>query len=166
VSIKDAVAQASEYLTQHPDEARYRDSEARARLLTGLRTEVRGPGGERLATDMPTGIGGMASKPSPGWYFRAAAASCVTTLIAIRAASLGIDVRSLEVAVDSESDDRGLLGLDRSISAGPLSTRVEVAIDAGPADATTIDELVAWAVDHCPVTDAIGRAVPIEVRRL
>jgi uncharacterized OsmC-like protein len=133
--------------------------------VDGLRTDVRGPGGEQLGTDMPAGIGGSASLPSPGWYFRAAAASCVATLIAIRAASTGVELRHLEVAVDSESDDRGILGLDPAIKAGPISTRIEVDIDAGSLDRASIDALIAWAVEHCPVTDAIARAVPLEVRR-
>jgi uncharacterized OsmC-like protein len=165
MSIRDAVARASAYLTEHPDEARYRDSPARAKLTDGLHTVVTGPGDERLETDMPSGIGGTAAMPSPGWYFRAAVASCVATLIAIRAASLGIELRRLEVSVDSESDDRGILGLDESIAAGPLSTRIEVALDAGPADRATTDELIAWSVAHCPVTDAVARAVPLEIRR-
>jgi uncharacterized OsmC-like protein len=165
MAIRDAVANASAYLSAHPDEARYRDAPARARLVSGLRTEVVGSAGERLETDMPTGIGGTAGQPSPGWYLRAAIASCVATLIAVRAASLGVRVDHLEVAVDSESDDRGILGLDPTIPAGPLSTRVEVALEAG-ADAKALDELVAWAVEHCPVSDAVARAVPIEVRRI
>jgi uncharacterized OsmC-like protein len=165
MSIRDAVERASAYLTEHPDEARYRDSPARARLVGGLGTEVTGPGDERLETDMPSGIGGTATVPSPGFYFRAAVASCVATLIAIRAAWLGIDLGHLVVTVDSESDDRGILGLDPSIPAGPLSTRIAVAVDAGGADAAAIDELIAWSVAHCPVSDAVARAVPIEVAR-
>jgi hypothetical protein len=66
MSIAHAVSSASAYLTEHPDEARYRDSHARARLVSGLRVEVTGPNGEQLATDMPAGIGGTASAPSPG----------------------------------------------------------------------------------------------------
>jgi hypothetical protein len=46
MSIKDAVAHASAYLTDHPDEARYRDSPATARITSGLRVTVTGPGGE------------------------------------------------------------------------------------------------------------------------
>src|SRR5258706_9829783 len=130
VSISDAVSSASAYLTEHPDEARYRDSPARARLESGLRVDVTGPNGEQLTTDMPTAIGGTASAPSPGWFLRAAAASCIASLVAIRAAATGVNLRSVDVTVDSESDDRGILGLDRSIPAGPLSTKVVVAIDA------------------------------------
>ena len=87
MSIADAVASASAYLTDHPDEARYRDSAATARISLGLVATVTGPGGETLTTDMPAGIGGTATAPSPGWFLRAAAASCVASLIAIRAAT-------------------------------------------------------------------------------
>jgi uncharacterized OsmC-like protein len=163
MSIADAVANASRYLTDHPDEAHYRDSAAKARLTSGLNVEVTGPAGERLRTDMPAGIGGTASEPSPGWFLRAAAASCVASLIAIRAAATGLDVPSIEVEVDSESDDRGILGLDPEIPAGALSMKVVVSVDAPSAEVAAIEALVAWAIEHCPVTDTVTRAVPLEV---
>lgn len=163
MSIADAVANAGRYLTEHPDEARYRDSPAVARLVEGLRVEVSGADGANLQTDMPTGIGGTASAPSPGWMLRAATASCVASLIAIRAAVLGFVLSSVAVSVDSESDDRGILGLDDSIPAGPMSTRIEVAISAPGRASEEVDALVRWAVDHCPVSDAIKRPVPVEV---
>jgi uncharacterized OsmC-like protein len=165
MSIRDAVATASAYLAEHPEEARYRDAAARARLVGGLRTEVVGPSGERLETDMPAGIGGTAQQPSPGWYLRAAVASCVATLIAVRAAATGVRIDRLEVVVDSESDDRGILGIDPAIPAGPLSALIEVALEAGAGPAA-LDDLVTWAVDHCPVSDAVRRAIPVEVRRI
>jgi uncharacterized OsmC-like protein len=161
--IRDAVRAASAYLTEHPDEARYRDGYARARLDSGLAVDVDGPGGERLRTDMPRGIGGTAQAPSPGWHFRAATASCVAALIGIRAAALEIELGTVEVVVDSESDDRGILGLDDEIPAGPLSVRVAVTITAPGRDRTQLEALVAWAVDHCPVTDGVRRAIPLEV---
>lgn len=164
-TIGDAVAKASAYLTEHPEEAHYRDGHATARLASGLVVGVSGPGEEMLRTDMPRGIGGAGSVPSPGWYFRAAAASCVASLIAIRAAALGIELpaNGVEVTVDSESDDRGILGLDAAIPAGALSMKVKVAIDTGAIDRPTVEALAQWAVDHCPVTDTVRRAVPIEV---
>ena len=166
MSISDAVAKASAYLAEHPDEARYRDSFARARVELGLVVTVTGPGGESLTTDMPAGIGGTAIAPSPGWFLRAAAASCVASLIAIRAAATGVTVGSVEVEVDSESDDRGILGLDEAIPAGALSTKVVVSIDAPGVDRVDLEALAAWAVAHCPVTDTIAREVPLalEVR--
>lgn len=163
MSIKDAVERASAYLTEHPDEARYRDSVATARITSGLVATVTGPGGEQLTTDMPAGIGGTASAPSPGWFLRAAVASCVASLIAIRAAATGATIREIEVTVDSESDDRGILGLDDSIPAGALSAKIAVRLTGTDLDGGERRKLVAWAVAHCPVSDSVGRAVPLEV---
>jgi uncharacterized OsmC-like protein len=163
MSIADAVSRASVYLTEHPEEARYRDSPARARLASGLLVEVTGPNGERLTTDMPAGIGGTATAPSPGWFLRAATASCVASLVAIRAAAQGTVLRSVEVEVDSESDDRGILGLDPVIPAGALTTRVVVTIDAPGLDRQALASLANWAVEHCPVSDTIARAVPLSL---
>jgi uncharacterized OsmC-like protein len=163
MSIKDVVANASAYLTTHPDEARYRDSPAVAKITSGLSATVTGPGGESVTTDMPAGIGGGAAAPSPGWLMRAATASCVASLIAIRAAVVGVDPGSITVAVDSESDDRGILGLDDAIDAGALSMRVVVSFGGTDAGRGDVRELVDWAISHRPVTDTIARAVPIEV---
>jgi uncharacterized OsmC-like protein len=162
MSIGDAVAAATTYLTEHPDEARYRDSAATATLGEGLAVDVRGADGATIRTDMPPGIGGGGSAPSPGWYLRAAEAACVASLIGIRAGAMGIELRHVEVSVDSESDDRGILGMDAAIPAGPLSTRVAVVVDAAHRH-EELDALVRWAVAHCPVTDAVLRAVPLEV---
>lgn len=164
-AIREAVDTATAYLTEHPAEARYRDGHARARVIEGLLVEVVGPTGEQLRTDMPRGIGGTASAPSPGWYFRAATAACVASLIMIRAAAESIELPAggFEITVDSESDDRGILGLDAAMPAGPLSVRVAVAAGAPGLERATVEELVRWAIDHCPVTDGIRRAVPLEV---
>lgn len=163
MSIKDAVANASAYLAAHPDEARYRDSPAVAKITSGLSAMVTGPGGESVTTDMPAGIGGGAAAPSPGWLMRASTASCVASLIAIRAAVVGMNLGPIEVAVDSESDDRGILGLDDAIEAGALSMKVVVSLGQADAGQESVRELVDWAISHCPVTDTIARAVPIEV---
>ncbi len=163
MSIAESVASASAYLTAHPDEARYRDSAARAHLTSGLLVDVTGPGGETLRTDMPSGIGGSASAPSPGWYLRAATASCVVALIAIRAAATGIDLGGVDVVVDSESDDRGILGLDVDIPAGALSMRISITITAAGRSGADLVELARWAIKHCPVSDSVSRAVPLEI---
>ena len=87
----------------------------------------------------------------------------MASLIGIRAAALGIELGPVEVVVDSESDDRGILGLDAATPAGPLSMRVAVTIAAPGVDRAQLEAVVAWAVEHCPVTDAVERAIPLEV---
>ncbi len=161
MEIKAAVERAGAYLSEHPEEARYRDSAATARIESGLVATVSGPGGERTSTDMPAGIGGTGTAPSPGWLLRAAAASCVASLIAIRAAATGVEVGPVEVTVDSESDDRGILGLDDAIPAGALSIALVVRIEGPGLDPASRQALANWAVAHCPVTESLGRAVPL-----
>jgi uncharacterized OsmC-like protein len=158
-----AIANARSYLTANPAEARYRDGAATASVEDGLRVRVLGADGASLVTDMVTGVGGGGSAPSPGWMFRAAYASCVATLIAMRAGEEGWSLGVLEVTVDSESDDRGLLGMDAAVPAGPLSVRVAVRASAGSADASAVRAAIDDAVAHCPVHDAVVRAVPAEV---
>jgi uncharacterized OsmC-like protein len=113
---------------------------------------------------MTAGVGGGESAPSAGWLFRAASASCVATLIAMRAAEEGVTLDRLEVTVDSESDDYGILGVDESVPAGPLSMLVQVRVAATATDEDRLREIVAWGVAHCPVCDAAKRAVPVETR--
>jgi uncharacterized OsmC-like protein len=159
--IRAAIQTATEYLTAHPEQARSTDSRATATIVDGLVAQVSGPSGETIRTDMVRSVGGSATAPSPGWLLRAAEASCVATLIAMRAAMLDITLDVLEVTVDSESDDRGLLAIDKSVPAGPLSGRVAVRIAAAGVEPATLEQIAHWGVEHCPVCDAVERAVPV-----
>jgi uncharacterized OsmC-like protein len=156
---------AIDYLDANPKEARYTDSAATARLddPATLRVDVSGHTGEHIATDMPSSVGGTNTAASPGWYLRAAEASCVATLIAMRAAHQELTLTGIEVTVDSESDDRGILGASADVPSGPLSTRVAVRLRAVGASDEQLRQIVDWAVEHCPVTDAVRRAIPMTV---
>jgi uncharacterized OsmC-like protein len=160
-SIGDAIRNATSYLTENPQEARYTDSAAVATLDDGLKVTVVAPDGRKVTTDMPEGVGGSDSAPAPGWLFRAALAACDTTLIAMRAAMLGVKLTDIEVTIDSESNDFGILGIDESVPAGPLSVRTHARVKAEGADPMAMRELVEWAIAHCPVCDATKRAVPM-----
>lgn len=161
--IQKSIEGVIEYLTQHPAEARYTDKPATAAIADGLCCRVDGPDGATVATDMPQAVGGGGAAPSPGWLLRAALASCDATLIAMRAAQEGVTLTTLEVVADSESDDRGLLGIDDSIPPGPLSMRTRVRIAAVGRAPEQLRKIVAWAEAHSPVSDAIRRAVPTKV---
>ena len=160
--IAEAITSAKAYLATHPDEARYRDSVASAVVEDGLRVRVTGPDGSSLVTDMVAGVGGTASGPSPGWLFRAAYASCAATLIVMRAAEQGVILSGLEVDVDGESDDRGILGIAGEVPAGPVNMRVAVRAECAR-DEETVREIVMWGLKQCPVDVAVRRPVPVEL---
>ena len=162
--IARAIAEARSWVTANRAEARYRDGAASAVIEDGLRARVTAPDGHELVTDMTAGVGGGGSAPSPGWLLRAANASCIATLISMRAAELGVTLEGLEVVVDSESDDAGILDVDASIPPGPLSMRVAVRVAAASAPDDEVRELIVWGVDNCPVCDAVKRAVPVELQ--
>ena len=112
---------------------------------------------------MVPSVGGGGSAPSPGWLMRAANASCIATLIAMRASEEQVTLDELEVTVDSESDDYGILGIDDAVPAGPLTMRVSVRV-ASTTPADLVNRIVEWGVAHCPVCDAIKRPVPVELQ--
>ena len=169
--IGEAVRGARDYLTAHPDEGAYIDSPANARLESGLRVSVQGPDGASASTDMPVSVGGEGTAASAGWLMRAAHAACVATLVAMRAAEEGVRLSRLEVAVDSDSDDRGILGAvsggeaeeAEEVPPGPIRSRVRISLSADGASEEALHLIATWAWQHCPVDDAMRRAVPVTV---
>ena len=150
-NVREAIERLSDTISADPAKARAKNAPATARLAGGLRCELSGPYNERLVTDMAPAMGGAASGPNPGWLFRAAIASCTATVIAMRAAKLGVALSSVEVTVESDSDLRGILGLDADVSAahGPFRTKVKIGAPSESSDA--LREIVAWADAHSPV---------------
>ena len=140
---------------------------ATARVVNGLKCRVTGPGGEQLETDMPKSMGGEGSSPNPGWFFRASAAACCSTMIASRAARLGIELTELEVVVGGKGNHRGMLGLDDNISAGHSALNTHVRVSARNASPEKLHELVTWAEEHSPVgrtiRDAPKNTLTIEI---
>ncbi|HVF53723.1 MAG TPA: OsmC family protein [Actinomycetota bacterium] len=160
-SVRTALGNAIDYLTAHPKDAEATDSVATATIEDGLRCKVTGPDGAELYTDMVTSVGGGNTAPSPGWMLRAATASCVATLIAMKAALDEVELGDVEVTVDSQSNDLGILGIDDGVSAGPLSVSVRVKAASNGTDPETLRKLFLWAHEHCPVCDLTRREVPL-----
>ena len=81
----------------------------------------------------------------------------------MRAAAEGVELTLLEVTVDSESDDRGILGIDEAVPSGPLAIGVRVRIEAPGTPGERLRAIAEWGLVHCPVEDAARRAVPVNV---
>lgn len=158
--IREALAGVVQHFEQHPELGPSTDSTAAAVWQGGLRIQARGPNGATLVSDMPAVVGGAGESPTPGWLLRAALANCNASMIALRAAQTGITLTRLEVTVDSDSNDRGLLGL-AEVPPGPLRVRAHVRLAADGASAEQLQALVDWAEQHSPVADALRRAVPL-----
>jgi uncharacterized OsmC-like protein len=165
-AIRDSIASLVAYLGEHPEKWRNADPPATAVMIDGLRCRAERPGGAAIVSDMPRAVGGGDSAPRPGWFMRAALATCDATVIAMRAAQLGITLDRLEVTVESESDPRGLLGIDDAVAAGPSRMRTHVVIASAGVPPEQLREIVAWADRHSPVGDALRRAIPVEVEVL
>ena len=165
-AIRAAIEGAGAYLTEHPGRgALHRfggDSRASSRGFTwSWRAR---PNGERLETDMPPAVGGAGSAPSPGWFLRAArgglcrlagndAGGAARHGAASAARSRSTPSRTIEASLAST----------RRCQAGPLSMRVGLRMSAQGIGLDELEELAVWAVDHCPVADAVRRAIPVHV---
>jgi uncharacterized OsmC-like protein len=157
-AIRTAIETACAQLSEHPDKALSTDAAATAVREDGLRFRVDGPTGS-VTTDMAASVGGGASAPTPAWLMRAALASCDATLVAMEAARDGVELTELTVTVDSETDFRGILGVDDSIDAGPRAVRVCIEVAAANAGEDQLREIVRRAEQRSPVRDAVVRQV-------
>ena len=147
-----------------PEKARAKYASATATLTDGLKCNVTGPYGETIVTDMTKAMGGEATAPNPGWYFRASIAACCSTAIAMNAARRGINLTALEVTVEADGDNRGLLGMDENVSAGHAALRTNVKIAADNATPEQLQELVRFSEAHSPVGCTVRDAPPNTLR--
>jgi len=160
--IRDSMQGVIGYYTQNPDRALSQDKEAVAVIEDGLRVRATGPDGQSLVCDMSKGLGGGGTAPSPGWMMRAALANCEAIMIVLRAAQFGVHLHTLEVRVDSLSDDRGMLGMDDSRPAGPINMKVNIRIGADGVSEEKLHEIIEWAEHHSPVGEPLSRVMPVE----
>jgi uncharacterized OsmC-like protein len=162
-AIRETKDEAARVIAANPEKARVKNASATASLKDGLTLSVTGPNGEAVETDMPKGVGGEGGVPQPGWLMRAALASCTGTVIAMRAAKLGIALDKLDVTVESQSDNRGLLGLDRDVSAAMIGLHVAVRIRAANTPKDQLESLVHWGEAHSPVACTLRGALAAEI---
>lgn len=143
-TIRDAWARLESVFASKPAKARG-TGVMRARVVQGLQCEC-SEGEWRGVADMPVEAGGEAKGPTPGVYGRAALASCLAIGYTAALARRDIPCRSLEVEVQADYDNRGLLGMD-GVNPGYQEVRHTVYIDS---DAPR--EAVEAALEHAQRT--------------
>ncbi len=166
--IAAAMQRVEAVMRRRPDADLHDDAPATARWGSGTRIVACPANGARVATDMPRELGGSGDEVTPGWLFRAGAAACTATRIAMAAAQAGITLDALDVVVGSRSDTRGLLGLaeadGRPVPAAPHSMEMRVAIAAHGVSSERLRALVDESYRRLPVACAIGDGVPLTLR--
>jgi uncharacterized OsmC-like protein len=163
-NIRSSLEKTIEYMKTHPEEMLNRATTAKAILEKDLKIRTNGPQGEVVITDMPPEVGGEGSAPTPGWYMQAALASCVATMIAMRTAQVGIELNTLEVSINTETDSRGIFGLDELIISGPLKMNTHIRIGAEGISEEKLHEIVKWCDKFSWVGNAICRSVPLKTK--
>lgn len=162
-AIREAMDNVARAIAANPAKALVKNSPATASLKDGLAFSVTGPKGETAQSDMPEALGGGGGVPQPGWLMRASLAACTGTVIAMRAAKLGIALDKLDVIVESQGDNRGMLGLDDGVSAALIGLRATVRIRAAKATRDQLDGLVRWADAHSPIACTLRNALAADI---
>ena len=161
-NIRNSIEGTISYLKANPEKAFKKGTAATAVLEKGLKVRTVGPENEVIISNMPPTVGGEGSAPTPGWFMQAALATCNATGIAMKAAREGIELNTLEVSIDTESDTRGIFGIQESIKVGPLNMRTRVRIGAEGVSEEKLHEIVKWNEKHSWCGNAICRSVPLE----
>ena len=82
----------------------------------------------------------------------------------MNAARRGINLTALEVTVEADGDNRGILGMDEKVSAGHAALRTKVKIASDNASRDQLEELVRFSESHSPVGCTVRDAPPNTLR--
>ncbi|MEO7279446.1 MAG: OsmC family protein [Casimicrobium sp.] len=130
----------------------------RARVIDGLRCEAR-EDDWLLSLDMPVEAGGTNSGATPGVHGRAALASCLAIGYSIELARAGIQARSVEVEVQVDYDNRGILGMD-NIRPGYLKVTHTLYLETDAA-LEIVQPALERARRNSPYLDVFSQAQPV-----
>jgi len=161
-NIRSSMEKTIGYLKANPEKTKIKGKAATAVLESGLKVRTTGPKDQMIISDMPQTMGGEESAPTPGWFMQAALAACYASGIALKAAQESIELSTLEVSIDAESDARGFFGFDETIKAGPLNVKASVLIGAKGVEEDKLRDLVKQVYKYSWVGNAVLRSVPIK----
>jgi len=125
-------------------------------LVSGLAC-VSEEGGWRLDSDLSETMGGQGSAPTPGVYGRAALGGCLAMGYKLRAETLGIEVTSVKIDIDADSDMAGMLFLESASPPGYSEVRYHVQIES-PAPEADVRRVVDEGDALSPYLDVFSRA--------
>ena len=144
---------------KRPDSARV-TNQGEATVEDGLACTF-SDGGHALEIDMPEGVGGGGSAPTPGYFGRAAICSCIAIGIKMTALRENLTLHRIRVSVDQDFDNRGVLGMPGA-SPVPSDTRISIEI-ASHEPTRRIEDIVDKALQIDPWYLAFKEAQPVRV---
>jgi uncharacterized OsmC-like protein len=83
-----------------------------------------------IEADLSPGLGGSGSAPTPGVLLRAALGSCMAMTYRLRAARRGVELTSVRVTVEADSELAGMLFCESSAPPGYSEVRYHVEVES------------------------------------
>ena len=111
----------------------------------------------RVPTDLPAALGGRATAPTPGALVRAALGACMAMSYRMRAVRHGIEVTSITVTVETDSELVGMLSCGSDVPPGFIGVRYHVEVES-PAPTDVVEGLLDEADRLSPILDVFVRA--------
>lgn len=104
------------------------------RLVDGLRCSTE-EGPWQMPADLPETLGGSGAAPTPGVLLRAALGSCMAMSYKLRAERHGVELTSIRVTVETDSELAGMLMTDATAPPGFTALRCHVeVVSSAPED--------------------------------
>jgi len=125
-------------------------SKISAKYLGDLRTEGELKN-QTLSTDVVEKFGGLEEYPTPTDYFVYSLATCMLTMIGLKARALGIDVEGTTVTAEKVLDETGkIIGFN-------------IAFQCPKSVEETQAEKLEKSATHCPIHQALHSDIELEV---
>ena len=108
-------------------------------------------------SDLPRAFGGSGSAATPSVLLRAALGSCMAMSYQLRAAKHGVELTSIRVTVEADSELAGMLSCDAPAPAGFTEVRYDVEIES-PATPDEVIRVIDEGDRLSPLLDVFTRA--------
>lgn len=115
-----------------------------------------------LQGDEMTELGGTDTVPGAVEEMMYATGTCIVAAANANAVMMGVKLSKIEVALESDIDMHGLMGLDPNVRPGVLNFRTIITI-AGDADDQTLKTIAMNGYNFSPVSDTVRKGVTVAV---